>query len=213
MISDKSDDIDADEEDDEVRPHRGEREEAFEAYIRAVRAQARAAIAERSVSRRSRNGQILGWLGARSLGEAELLTLGQKLRIRPHSATLPTPYVITLHVFPVVIAAFEKSGQQLFFTWYRASTFEPNENKPARAGRDYFLVILRASNTILLDKNVLRLIDEPRFAPLKITRELYRTQIAVDETTNFRRCNLRAWLGSAIRSCDRFWCVATSTKG
>jgi superfamily I DNA/RNA helicase len=45
--------------------------------------------------------------------------------------------------------------------------------------------MLRAAGAPLQDRGLLREIDQPRYAILKAVRELYRTQIAVDEATDF----------------------------
>ena len=60
--ADDQDDPDADEEEDATAPRTG-RAAALNAYMQAVRAQARAAASKRSVSKATRNGKIIEWLG------------------------------------------------------------------------------------------------------------------------------------------------------
>src|SRR5690348_2292523 len=45
--------------------------------------------------------------------------------------------------------------------------------------------MLRASGDLLRDPRILREIDEPRYSILRTVRELYRTQVLVDEATDF----------------------------
>jgi putative zinc finger/helix-turn-helix YgiT family protein len=182
---DESEELDEEEDENEngARPHLGAREEAFEAYKRAARAQARAAITERDIGRRTKNGRILEWLGARSLPAGERFEVGQILQVL---AAL-RPFLNTLRRYieqmPARYRRFRRE-RQTEGTWYLAEGFSSSELNPLEVDV-VLLAILRNASELLKDRRVLQNIGKAGFKTLKEVRDLYRTQIVVDEATDF----------------------------
>lgn len=191
------DELDEPEDDDgEARSRKGGREEAFEAYKRAIRGQARAAISKRSVSPSSINGRILNWLGQRTLPDTERLTIGALLQTQTALRRFANP----LREFIDRMAARYRQYRrvrQAEGDWYEQKGFERGELNSLEADV-ILLAMLRAAHTLLQDRRVLTSIDEPRFSTLKAVRELYRTQILVDEATDFSPLQL----GCMAAMCD-----------
>jgi UvrD-like helicase C-terminal domain len=198
VVLDELEDPEAEEEEeeDEVVPHRGDREEAFEAYKCAARAQARAAASGRKVGRRSRSGRILDWLGPRSLPEAERLAVGQSLQIQAALRHFVNPLRRYIDRMPARYRRFRRV-RQAETTWYLADGFGTNELSPLELDA-ILLTMLRGARELLKDRRVFQSINEPRFATLKTVQELYRTQIVVDEATDFSPLQL----GCMAALCD-----------
>jgi hypothetical protein len=198
---DELQDPDPEEEEEQPLPRRGEREEAFEAYKRAVRAQARAAVSERKVGPQSRTGRILEWLGSRSLPEPDRLMVGRSLQVQAALWRFVNPLPRYINQMPVRYRRFRRERQREGI-WYRADGYGPHELSPLEVDA-ILLGMLRAAGALLQDRRVLQKIDEPRFTTLKAVRELYRTQIAVDEATDFSPLQLAcmaALCGPSARS-------------
>jgi UvrD-like helicase C-terminal domain len=183
--TDDPDDADGDDDEEESRHHylRGGREEAFDAYTRATRAQARAAVSRRSVSRRSRNGQILQWLGARSLPEPERLAVGQLLQVQTALRRFANPIRQFVNRIPGRYRQFRRD-RQANGKWYAADSIEPNYVDPLEVDA-IVLVVLRSARPLLKEPKVLQMLEGQRFAILRSIYDSYRTQVLVDEATDF----------------------------
>jgi hypothetical protein len=179
---DDQDDADAD-EDEEIRQPRAEREAAFEAYTRAVRAQARGEASKRAVGKQTRNGRIVEWLGARSLPPFELQTVGQSLQLQGSARRFVNPLRRYIAGIPVRYRRFRRE-QQAEGRWYRADGFAPSDLAPLEVDV-ILLAMLRAVRGLLADRRISRDLDQARYASLKTTQRLFRTQIVVDEATDF----------------------------
>jgi hypothetical protein len=195
------DEDDPDEEEGEPRVPRGDREDAFEAYKRTTRAQARAAVSRRNISRQSKNGQILEWLSSRSLSEADCLTIGHKLQVQSALRRFTNPLREYVDRIPSHYRRFRRE-RQADGAWYWSEGFTASELNPLEV--DVILLgILQAAGTLIRDRRVLSSIEEPRFEILNTVRALYRTQIVVDEATDFSPLQLAcmaALCDPAVRS-------------
>jgi DNA polymerase III delta prime subunit len=176
------DDTDADEEEDSTAPRTG-RAAALSVYMQVVRAQARAAASKRSVSKTSRNGKIIEWLGARSLNEVDLAEVGASLIVQANARRFVNPVKRYLDVIPKYYRAFRRE-RQTETLWYQQDEFEARDINPLELDI-ILLAILRAAGDLLSRPNVLRDIDSPVWASLKPILGHYRNQILVDEATDF----------------------------
>ncbi len=79
--TDEADDLDTDEEEETATPRTG-RAAALNAYMQAVRVQARSVAAKRSLSKTSRTGKIVEWLGDRTLTEPDRTEVGASLLVQ-----------------------------------------------------------------------------------------------------------------------------------
>lgn len=179
---DDQDDPDADEEED-ITASRTGRTAALNAYMQAVRAQARAAASKRTVSKTSRNGKIIEWLGERSLTEVDRVELGASLLVQASARRFVNPVKRYLEGIPKRYRAFRRERQPAN-TWYRHEGFEARDIHPLELDI-VLLAILRAAGDLLSRPNVQRDIDSPAWSSLQPILGHYCNQILVDEATDF----------------------------
>jgi len=180
--ADDQDDPDADEEEDATAPRTG-RAAALNAYMQAVRAQARAAASKRAVSKASRNGKIIEWLGDRGLTETERAEVGASLLVQASARRFVNPVKRYLDGIPKRYRAFRRERQPAN-TWYRHEGFEARDIHPLELDI-VLLAILRAASDMISRPNVQRDIDSPAWSSLQPILGHYRNQILVDEATDF----------------------------
>ncbi|HHQ4672558.1 TPA: ATP-binding domain-containing protein, partial [Aeromonas veronii] len=176
------DDPDSDEEEDVTASRTGSAA-ALNAYMQAVRAQARAAASQRTLSKTSRNGIIIEWLEDRGLTEADRAELGASLLVQASARRFVNPVKSYLDGIPKRYRAFRRE-RQLANTWYRHQGFEARDIHPLELDI-VLLAILRAATGLISGPNVLRDIDSPAWSSLKPILSYYRNQILVDEATDF----------------------------
>jgi hypothetical protein len=179
---DDQDDAEAD-DDEEVRQPRAEREAAFDAYTRAVRAQARSDANKRAVGKQTRSGKIIEWLGARSLPLVELQSVGQSLQLQASARRFVNPLRRYVAGIPLRYRRFRRD-RQAEGRWYRSDGFAPGDLAPVELDV-ILLAMLRAGRGLLADRRISGDLDQARYATLKTIRGLFRTQIVVDEATDF----------------------------
>lgn len=179
---DDQDDPDADEEEDATAPRTG-RAAALNAYMQAVRVQARAAASKRTVSKASRNGKIIEWLGERGLTEADRAEVGASLLVQASARRFVNPVKRYLEGIPKRYRAFRRERQQAN-TWYRHEGFEARDIHPLELDI-VLLSILRVAGDLLSRPNVQRDIDSPAWSSLQPILGHYCNQILVDEATDF----------------------------
>jgi DNA helicase IV len=68
--------------------------------------------------------------------------------------------------------------------WYRKDGFGPSDLGPLEVDV-ILLAILRGMRSLLDDRRIARDFAQGRYSTLKLVQELYRTQVAVDEATDF----------------------------
>lgn len=180
--ADDQDDPDADEEEDATAPRTG-RAAALNAYMQAVRAQARAAASKRTVSKASRNGKIIEWLGDRGLTEADRAEVGASLLVQASARRFVNPVKRYLDGIPKRYRAFRRERQPAK-TWYRHEGFEARDIHPLELDI-VLLAILRAASDLISRPNVQRDIYSPAWSSLQPILGHYRNQILVDEATDF----------------------------
>ncbi len=180
--ADEQDDLDADEEEDTTAPRTG-RAAALNAYMQAVRAQARAAASKRTLSKTSRNGKIIEWLGDRALMEADRAEVGASLLVQASARRFVNPVKRYLDGSPKRYRAFRRERQQTG-SWYRNEGFEARDIHPLELDI-VLLAILRAAGDLISKSNVQRDIDSPAWSSLQPILAHYRNQILVDEATDF----------------------------
>lgn len=179
---DDQEDPDADEEEDATTPRIG-RAAALNAYMQAVRAQARAAASKRTVSKASRNGKIIEWLGERGLTEADRVEVGASLLVQASARRFVNPVKRYLDGIPKRYRAFRRERQPAN-TWYSHEGFEARDIHPLELDI-VLLAILRAAGNLLSRPNVQRDIDSPAWSSLQPILGHYCNQILVDEATDF----------------------------
>lgn len=179
---DDQDDPDADEE-EETTTHRTGRAAALNAYMQAVRAQARALASKRTISKASRIGKIIEWLGDRGLTESDRAEVGASLLVQTNARRFVNPVKRYLDGIPKRYRAFRRE-RQTENTWYRHEGFEARDIHPLELDI-VLLAILRAAGDLISRPNVQRDIDNPAWFALKPILRHYRNQILVDEAADF----------------------------
>jgi UvrD-like helicase C-terminal domain len=191
------DDLDAqDQEEDEARPRGSSREEVFESYKQAARAQARAALSGRRLGHRLRNSKIVDWLGSRSLPESQQLDVGRRLPVLSALRYFSSPLRRYIGQMPVRYRGFRRE-RQAQGTWYLPDGYASNELSPLEVDA-ILLAMLSAASELLKDQHVLQNLGGSGFTILRKIRDLYRTQIVVDEATDFSPLQL----GCMAALCD-----------
>lgn len=180
--ADEQDDLDADEEEDATAPRTG-RAAALNAYMQTVRAQARAAASKRTLSKTSRNGKIIEWLGDRVLMEADLAEVGANLLVQTNARRFVNPVKRYLDGIPKRYRGFRRERQH-DGRWYPNDGFEARDIHPLELDI-VLLAILRAAGDLISMPNVQRDIDSPAWSSLQSVLGHYRNQILVDEATDF----------------------------
>lgn len=179
---DEQDDLDADEEGDALAPRTG-RAAALNAYMRAVRAQARATASKRTISKTSRNGKIIDWLGDRGLTEADRAEVGPSLLVQSNARRFVNPIKRYIDGIPKRYREFRRECQQEG-PWYCKEGFEARDLHPLELDI-VLLTILRSAGDLISKSEILADIDNPSWTPLRPFLRHYQNQILVDEATDF----------------------------
>lgn len=170
-----------DADDAEVPAAHAGRELAFETYVRAVKALARAASSARRLGADSRYGRVIEWLGERVPTNDELRSLGRTLQVEQAARYFRS--AARRYVFGTAgrYRQFRRVRQQEG-KWYESDGFGAAEICALELDL-IILATLRAARGIHTDAGFSRRTEQNGFmAPL---RDLYRTQIVVDEVTDF----------------------------
>ena len=171
------------EEEEEIGQARLGREAAFDAYAGAIRAKARSVASGRSLSRLSRSGKIADWLGDRRIAVGDLHSLGVSLQVQSCARRFASPIRRYFSGLPARYRRFRRERQSEG-RWYSRGEFGPTDIGPLEV--DVILLeFLRGMRALLSDRRVARDFAQERFATLQVVQGLYRTQIAVDEATDF----------------------------
>lgn len=179
--AEESDDLD-DEEDDAAGFHTT-RQLAVNAYMRALRTQARAVATGRTIRKSSRTGQILAWLGDRGLNAADQADVGASLAVQSRARRFVNPAKRYIGGMAKRYRAFRRERQK-DGRWYTSSAFDTRDIYPLELDV-VLLAVLRAANALFSHRDVQRDIDNPVWSSLKPIVARYRTQILVDEATDF----------------------------
>jgi DNA polymerase III delta prime subunit len=181
--TDEQDDADEDGEDEDPTLPKTGPGAAVTAYMKAVRAQARAQAAKRSISKTSRNAKIIEWLGPRTLSPADRATVGSQLLVLTAARRFVNPIKRYLSGIPTRYRAFRRDSQELQ-TWYRPEAFPATDLHPLELDL-LLLAHLRAAGELLSRPTIARRVEEPFWAALQTVQGLYKHQILVDEATDF----------------------------
>ena len=181
-LNDEPDDQESEEE-DEPNQLRVGRMAAVSYYMRAVRAQARARVRKRSVSKTSRAGKLIEWIGNRSLDERDLLDVGDSLVIQSALRQFVNPVRRYIDGVPTRYRRFRRvrQGEK---RWYLTNGFSHTDIHPLEVDI-LLLAMLRGTDNLITDARSLRGTDNPAGTTLERLEQLYQTQVFVDEATDF----------------------------
>lgn len=206
--SDEPEDPDADDEEEESNQSSGGRTtQTVQHYERAVRAHARARARGRRVAPASRTGRLLEWIGDRSLADAieeaakdadgrliewigdrslneqELLEVGKSLVVQSALRRFANPVRRYINGIRGRYRKFRRV-RQTEKRWYSGNGFRPADIHPLEADI-VLLTVMRATDALITGARSLRSEGNPARAALERLQGLYRTQVLVDEATDF----------------------------
>ena len=181
-VADDEGDQEADDEEETNLPRVG-RAAAVAAYMRAVRALARARARKRSVPKTGPTGRLLDWLGDRTLGEQELPTVGESLVVQSALRTFVNPVRLYIDGTLARYRRFRRARQSES-RWYRAEGFSATDVHPLEVDV-MLLAMLRGTDELMTGARTLADKDTPARGTLERIAQLYRTQVLVDEATDF----------------------------
>lgn len=179
---DEVDELESD-EDDEPRTGRIGRDAAYQAYSRAIRAMARSVASGRALPRQSRSGKISAWLDDRGIAPGDLRLLGRNLQVQDSASRFLNPVRRYVERLPSRYRRFRRKAQ-LEGRWYNGEGFSPSEVGPLEVDM-MLLGLLRNMRSLLGDRRIARDFANGQYAALAPAHQLFRTQIAVDEATDF----------------------------
>lgn len=180
--ADESDDDDGEGEDDR-RPIRIGKDAAVDALMRAIRGRARAKATGRALNKDTRNGRIIAWLGDRGVSDSELLPIGQSIQVQVAARRFMNPLQRYYSGLPGRYRRYRRA-RQADAQWYSLKDFLASDVHPLEVDL-MLLALLRAGRSMLEDRRIARAFSQGEYRPLDPIRELFRTQVVVDEATDF----------------------------
>lgn len=178
------DDPEADDDDSEAAPlGQAAIAEGFDAYMGAMRAQARALAQGRRLGPRTRYGRIVEWLGSHGMAEEALKKVGATALVVSSLRRLANPMRMFLNGVRGRYTTFRRI-RQAEGLWYEKPPYEPSELSPLEVDA-ILLAMLRIGRLLLADPRISSVVDEASISSLQSVRELFRTQVMVDEATDF----------------------------
>lgn len=181
-VEDDTDELEA-EEDEEAGRQISDSALAMNGYIAAMRALARGTISRRMPKKNSVNARIINWLGPRVMDEAQLRELGAILIPQAHLRAFVNPVKRYLDSISSRYRAFRRLRREEN-SWYTDAEIANIDLHPLEVDI-VLLAILKSAGELLSRSHVLRDIDSPTWTHLKNVFDQYRTQILVDEATDF----------------------------
>jgi len=181
-LGDDADDQESDDDDEAAQPRVG-RAAAAAHYMRAVRAQARARARKRTVAKTSPTGRLVEWLGDRSLADQDLPEVGESLVLQSALRTFVNPVRRYINGIPARYRRFRRLRQSEK-RWYQADGFSATDMHPLEVDV-VLLAMMRGTDNVITGARRLRDADTTARSTLERLERLYRTQVLVDEATDF----------------------------
>ncbi|MGE6744020.1 ATP-binding domain-containing protein [Allorhizobium pseudoryzae] len=200
-LSDVADDADDQEDDEEEanQPRVG-RAAAMNHYIRVLRTQARARARRRNVPKTSRTGRIIDWLRDRMPPDADLQRIGENLMVQSALRWFVNPARRYVDSVPQRYRRFRRM-RQAEGAWYAGDGHAVTDLHPLEADL-ILLAMLRSSDELVRRGRRLDTPENPAQRILTRMNELYRTQVLVDEATDFSPVQL-ACMATLARPSNR----------
>ncbi len=201
-VQDDDADQEADDEAEASQPRVG-RAAAVATYVRAMRTLARSRARKRSAPRTGPTGRLLYWLGDRTLGEEELPEVGESLLIQSALRAFVNPVRRYIDGVPARYRRFRRQRQSEAL-WYRADGFSTTDVHPLEVDV-ILLAMLRGSAELVIGARALIDRDTPARGMLDRVTQQYRTQVLVDEATDFSPLQLACMAAFAAPSTRSFF--------
>lgn len=186
LKSDDEPDEDAEFDEDETEvttQTASEIQNAVKAYLAAIRTLARNRYRKRSMPKDSRAARVVEWLGEKVPAESVLLEVGQRISFQNGLRRFVNAFKRYLADVPASYQAYRKNHAD-DIRFYREAPTAPQHLSPTELDA-VVLLMLRNGRDLLSQSFVARNLDAPRFESLRNLTSLFRTQIMVDEATDF----------------------------
>ena len=191
---DEQDDEDAEFDDDEheaadpTSASSSDIQAAVKAYMAAVRALSRSRYQKRTMKKETRAARIIAWLGPSLPDDTVLLEIGQRISFQNGLRRFINAFRRYISDVPSSYRAFrrEYAGDERY---YLAVPLNALHLSPLELDA-IILLMLRNCRTLLEQSFVARNADSQRFEVVKRVSSLFRTQIMVDEATDFSALEL-----------------------
>lgn len=191
---DEQDDEDAEFDDDEQETgdqagaSSSDIQSAVKFYLAAVRALSRSRYQKRAMKKDTRSAHIIAWLGQSLPSDEVLLEIGQRISFQNGLRRFINAFKRYISDVPGSYRAFrrEYAGDERFFL---SSSHGPLQLSPVELDA-MILLMLRNCRELLAQPFIARNVDSQRFEVVKRVSSLFRTQIMVDEATDFSALEL-----------------------
>ncbi|TBH45423.1 hypothetical protein ELG65_37790, partial [Rhizobium leguminosarum] len=183
-LSDVTDDADdQDEDEEEANQPRVGRAAAMNHYLRVLRTQARARARRRNVPKASRTGRIIDWLAGRMPADPDLQRIGESLVVQSALRWFVNPVRRYVDGVPQRYRRFRRI-RQAEGLWFAPDGHAVTDLHPLEADL-ILLAMMRSSDELVRRARRLDTLENPAQRVLTRMSELYRTQVLVDEATDF----------------------------
>lgn len=175
------DDPDADEEEEASQPRIG-RAAAMARFSQVMRTLSRSRASKRTIGKVSATGQLIEWLGDRTLSLEDQTIVGESLIIQSALRAFANP---ARRYIDGVVSRYRRfrRERQAEEKWYAASGFQATDLHPLEV--DVILLSLLRASDELLRMNAPKGGPDSFSAALDRIERLYRNQVVVDEATDF----------------------------
>jgi len=180
---DDAEDSEAPDDDEDNEVAHTPKTKAINRYKQALRSDARAREAKRSLDKASPTAKIIAWIGDRTLSDADLAEIGKALLTQQNAKRFTKPIHRYINDFHRRYRKFRKLRQSEG-RWYSSAAIEARDIHALELDV-ILLAMLRAAMPFLSRAQVVAQLDRPLWGALKPIYELYRNQVLVDEATDF----------------------------
>lgn len=180
---DEDAEFDEDENELSATPTLKDRTFAVNAYLAALKALARSRYRKRTLPKTSRAGKIVAWLGEKLPSEKTLLEIGRLISFQNGLRRFVNASKRYVTDVPSSYQYFRKSNNEdrVYYQEAPQSQFHLSDIELDVI----ILLMLRNCRELISQSFVERDIDTPRYETLRNFSSLFRTQIMVDEATDF----------------------------
>lgn len=176
-------DIDEHESADQAAASSSDIQAAVKAYLAAVRTLSRSRYQKLTMKKETRAARIIAWLGSSLPSDTTLLEIGQRITFQNGLRRFVNAFRRYISDVPSSYRAFRREYAS-DDRYYLAASSNPLHLSAMELDA-VILLMLRNSRELLEESFVARNVDAPRFEIIKRVSSLFRTQIMVDEATDF----------------------------
>jgi hypothetical protein len=164
------------------------RQIAFRAFRNAMQGLARSKYQKRSLAKNSRNSRIVDWLGSNILSDDEAQDIGAELHFLTQASFLADPVNRYFGRIGPRYRAFRRDAGK---SWYDIDKIKPSTISQLELDL-LILAYLKPAKELLSDRRVSNELEDPYWRRLRRVADELKTQVVVDEATDFSPIQLAA---------------------